>query len=58
MSKQDIPPQGKDGGAVRKTEEWWQYRNYAKNPFKPRVAGRLAMRDMARLLKIIYILYS
>jgi hypothetical protein len=52
MSKQDIPPQGKDGGAVKKMKNGGTIgKTMPKTRSKPRVAGRLAMRGYGKAFK-------
>lgn len=52
MSKQDIPPKGKDGGAVKKMKNGGTIgKTMPKTRSKPRVAGRLAMRGYGKALK-------
>ena len=52
MSKQDIPPKGKDGGAVKKMKNGGTIgKTMPKTRSKPRVAGRLAMRGYGKAFK-------
>ena len=52
MSKQDIPPKGKDDGAVKKMKNGGTIgKTMPKTRSKPRVAGRLAMRGYGKAFK-------